>query len=86
MTKTRHKLKIWQDEIMDKIITWDLDPTMLASKTFDNIVNLIQNSCLNFQIQLSPFAATISLKKSLIKDRTGSYVFPTASSFLSSNI
>ena len=77
-------LKFRQAKIMEGNITSDFDHTMLASRTFDNIVNMIQNSCLNFQIQLSPFAANISLKKSLIKDRTGSYVFPASSTEVAS--
>ena len=43
----------------------------LASNTFDFILEQIKNSSLNFQIQLSPFSAYISLKKSLVKDRSG---------------
>ena len=65
---------------MDRNITSEVDSTMLASRIFDNIITQIQNSSLNFQIQLSPFAANISLKKSLIKDKSGSIVFPMTSS------
>ena len=55
----------------------DLKLTMLASQTFDNILEEIQNSCLNFQLQISPFSAMISLKKSYIKDRSGNPLLPT---------
>ena len=43
----------------------------LASNTFDFILEQIKNSSLNFQLQLSPFSAYISLKKSLVKDKNG---------------
>ena len=41
---------------------------MMASIAFDNILKEIQTSNLNFQLQVSPFSAQISLKKSLVKD------------------
>ena len=44
---------------------------MLASNTFDFILEQIKKSSLNFQIQLSPFSAYISLKKSLVTDKSG---------------
>ena len=44
---------------------------MVASKTFDSILHLVQTSNLNFQLQLSPFSASISLKRSPIKDKSG---------------
>ena len=44
---------------------------MVATRTFENILHQIQSSNLNFQLQLSPFAANISLKKSLVRDKTG---------------
>ena len=47
---------------------------MAASTAFNNIVNLVQSSNLNFKLQLSPFSANICLKKTLVKDRSG---FPT---------
>ena len=52
---------------------------MLASRTFDDIIAHIQNSNLNFHLQLSPFSAVISMKKSLIKDKSGSFLLPTSS-------
>ena len=45
--------------------------TMLAMNAFDHIINEIQTSNLNFQMQISPFSAMISLKKSLIKAKSG---------------
>ena len=48
---------------------------MLASRSFENILHMIKTSNLNYFLQLSPFAAQISLKKSLIRDKSG---FPLA--------
>ena len=50
--------------------------TMLASSTFDKILQEIRSSNLNFQLQVSPFSAQISLKKSLVKDRNGVLLLP----------
>ena len=47
------------------------NPTMVAAAAFNNIVQQIQSSNLNYMIQLSPFAANISLKKTPLKDKTG---------------
>ena len=44
---------------------------MLASRSFENILQMIKTSNLNYFIQLSPFAAQISLKKSLVRDKSG---------------
>ena len=49
-----------------------------ATTTFDKIVQLIQSSNLNFKLQLSPFAANISLKKTPVKDRFGKPFLPQA--------
>ena len=57
----------------------DSDLTMLAATSFNGILNLIQNSCLNFQVQLSPYSALISLKKSFVKDKEGSLILPKTS-------
>ena len=40
------------------------------------MLDTVRSSNLNFHIQLSPFSAIISLKKSLIKDKVGNYVLP----------
>ena len=56
--------------------TSDTDSTMLASETFDRILSIVQHSNLNFSLQVSPFSAHISLKKSLVQDRSGSFRFP----------
>ena len=44
---------------------------MLVNETFHHILEEVQNSSLNFQLQVSPFSAIISLKKSFIKDKSG---------------
>ena len=44
---------------------------MTAERTFDSLLQQILSSNLNYQLQLSPFSAYISLKKSPIKDKTG---------------
>ena len=62
---------------MNKIKTSDEDPTMAATRTFDSILEHILSSNLNFQLQISPFSANISLKKSPIKDKSGASVLPS---------
>ena len=71
---------------MDEYITSDQQPTMLASNMFYRILNLIQSSNLNFQLQLSPFSAQISLKKSLVKDKSGTVLLPPPDCVLNRNI
>ena len=56
---------------MDNSAVTDLNPTMIAEQTFDSIIQQVQNSNLNFQLQLFPFSANLSLKKSPIKDISG---------------
>ena len=56
----------------------DLNPAMLASIAFETIIDKIRNSNLNFQLQLSPFSAQISLKKSLVIEKTGVPRLPRA--------
>ena len=50
---------------------------MTASTTFDYIIEEIKTSNLNFWFQMPPYSATISIKKSLIKDRSGLPLMPT---------
>ena len=52
---------------------------MAASNKFDNLLKQVQSSNLNFRIELSPFTAVITLKKSLIKDKTGKFLSPPTS-------
>ena len=49
---------------------------MLASQVFYNIIDQIQSSNLNFLLQVSPFSAQISLRKSLVTDKEGNPVLP----------
>ena len=56
----------------------NMNPTMIAAETFENILMQIQNSNLNFKLELSPFAAKISLKKTLTTDKSGIPIFPRA--------
>ena len=49
----------------------DSDITMAATTSFNNILNQIQTSGLNYQLKITPFSAVISIKKSFVKDREG---------------
>ena len=49
----------------------DFNPTMAACIAFENCV---KTSNLNFCLQLSPFSANISIKKTLVKDKAGFYI------------
>ena len=49
---------------------------MAASKAFDYIIECVKSSNLNFCVQLSPFSANISIKKTLVKDKSGDYLKP----------
>ena len=61
---------------MSQFPSSDFNPTMVASRTFSNILQQIQSSNLNYQLQISPFSATISLKKTPIKDKYGAPLLP----------
>ena len=52
---------------MDQIKFSDPEPTMVAKRTFDKLLEQIQSSNLNFHLTISPFSASIFLKKSLKK-------------------
>ena len=52
------------------------NPTMLASNVFEAIIDKIRYSNLNFQIQMSPFSAIVSLKKSFITNKSGIPLLP----------
>ena len=54
----------------------DFNPTMASSKAFDQILESVKSSNLNFCMQLSPFSANISIKKTLIKDKSGVHLNP----------
>ena len=51
--------------------------SMLASQAFNNnILDKIQSSNLNFQLQVLPFSAHIPLSKSSVKDKEGALLLP----------
>ena len=54
----------------------DRNQSMMASRIFNDVLNTVQSSNLNFCLQISPFAANISLKKSFLKDKSGNVVMP----------
>ena len=53
------------------------DLKMAVDATFSSIINEIQLSNLNFSLQITPFAAYITLKKSVIKDYYGIQAVPS---------
>ena len=57
-------------------ISSDINPAMLATNTFNKILQDVQKSNLNFSLQVSPFSATIYLKKTLVKDKSGTELIP----------
>ena len=48
----------------------------MADVIYDDILNQVRNSGLNYQIKVSPFSAAIYLKKSIVKDRSGNFLLP----------
>ena len=50
---------------------------MAVDATFSSILNEIQLSNLNFTIQMTPYAAYVTLKKSSLKYQDGSYAVPS---------
>ena len=53
-----------------------------ASVVFDHLVQQIQDSHLNFRLELSPFSANISLRKSFIRDKSGTPILPRSFEYL----
>jgi hypothetical protein len=49
---------------------------MEAPAVFDNILQQIQTSNWNFKLELSPFSANISIKKSFIRNKAGTVLHP----------
>lgn len=43
----------------------------MATETFQNLLLMIQNSGINYKMEVSPFSATICIKNSLLKDKNG---------------
>ena len=70
---------------MDEFPDSDRNPAMLASIAFENVINQIRTSNLNFQLQMSPFSACISLKRSLVKEKSGAFRLPPAPKSLTSS-
>ena len=62
------------------------DPTMAASIAFNNILEHIRGSNLNFKMHLSPFSANISLKNSLIKNKSGAQPLPPTTLYTLSDV
>lgn len=52
------------------------DVQKYAMSAFDDIICRVRRSNLNFQLQLSPFSAVISLKKSVVKNSEGVQIIP----------
>ena len=57
--------------------TINTESTMAIETTFNSILNEIQLSKLNFVMQLTPYAAYITLKKSTQVDRDGVHATPS---------
>ena len=55
----------------------DLNITMDARASFQNILEQITTSNLNFKLELSPFTANICLKNSFIKNKSGQILKPS---------
>ena len=49
---------------------------MYATNSFNDILYAIEKSCLNYHLQMSPFSAIISIKKSFKKDKSGQLILP----------
>ena len=50
---------------------------MAANPTFYSILHQVQTSNLNFKIEMTPFAASIILKKTVFKDKNGIAAIPS---------
>ena len=61
---------------MNKNQTSDFNPTMVVNEAFDSILEHVKSSNLNFHLQMSPFSALISLKKSSVTDKAGAPLLP----------
>ena len=62
---------------MEERITSDkINPAMFATETFYHLLEQVQKSGLNFHLQVSPFSAVISVKKSFITDKSGKLIMP----------
>ena len=43
----------------------------MATEKFQNLLRMIQNSGINYKMEVSPFSAIICIKNSLLKDQNG---------------
>ena len=78
-TPARSKNKqILRNRNMEESITSDVDYSTMAAAIFDDILDKVRNSNLNFHLQISPFSAIISLKKTLIRNKLGFIVPPSS--------
>ena len=76
--------RLWKKRKIN-FISSDTCRKMIAEKTFSNIIQQVLSSNLNFQLQLSPFSAMISLKKPPVKDILGNIIKPVDSKVLGSD-
>ena len=56
--------------------------TMEASASFETLLKHVESQ-LNYKLELSPFSAVISLKKSFIKDKSGNVLQPILTNYSS---
>ena len=63
-----------------------INPEMLAAEAFDQILDVVKRSNLNFQLQVTPFSAYISLRKSLVTDKSGNILLPPAQTTVQSSL
>jgi valyl-tRNA synthetase len=54
----------------------DINLTMAASQAFEGIINQVVTSNLNFCLEQSPFSAVIHLKKTVIRNKSGTLLIP----------
>ena len=66
-------------DLIDNSDTRDSDYTNMATSLLNDILHRIRCSNLNFQLQISPFSAHVSLKKTFIRDKLGNMLPPSAS-------
>ena len=59
---------------METMISQEAAFSNMAAAKFDDILNQIRGSSLNFQMKVSPFTAVIYLSKSITKDKFGNYL------------
>ena len=62
--------------MVERITSDKINPAMFATETFYHLLEQVQKSGLNFHLQVSPFSAVISVKKSFITDKSGKLIMP----------